>query len=181
MHANGSRTFLVIPDAYDGGSNMEHFVVAHSPEEACELLRDRLDAEVQRFVFTPEVFGDHFEDLWVVRELPRVAPITHCVGVVPWESSSAHTGRRSRGTCSVTPGVTMKLDELKWEAWSDDDDLMRNLPFPWQAIFGDKNYPVWANYQRTKFSFGGGAGGWVWVGPLEAQCMIYHLLDNSGG
>jgi hypothetical protein len=79
MHANGSRTFLVIPDTYDGGEMCEHFVVAHSPEEACEALRELLQSDVTSFEFAPAgVPGE----VWACRELPRVAPVHE--GVIPW-------------------------------------------------------------------------------------------------
>lgn len=80
MHQPDQRTFLVVPDTYNGGSDFEGFVLAHSPQEACELWHQHIGAEQVTFEFVPE---RKEEQLWCVRELPKQITVTS--GVIPWQ------------------------------------------------------------------------------------------------
>ncbi len=82
---NRTRTFLVVPDEYDGGSEWEGFVLADSPEEACVLWREHITSEVTSFKYAPDgrLNGN---DVWTVRELPQ--KLGDGKGAVPWENLS---------------------------------------------------------------------------------------------
>lgn len=83
MSGNGVRTFLVIPDEHDGGPAWEGFVIAHNPEEACEMWRTHITSERSGFAFAPNG-GDDPDAHWMVRELPKMIEF----GAVPWEKIS---------------------------------------------------------------------------------------------
>jgi hypothetical protein len=66
------RVFLVMPDVYNGGSEHEGFVIAHSPQEACEMWHQFLESgtAIEVFVFAPGAVERGDCDVWAVRELP---------------------------------------------------------------------------------------------------------------
>jgi hypothetical protein len=78
------RTFLVIPDAYNGGADFECFVVAASPEEACQHVAKYLDCD-SGFKLEPDApyTDEQRDELWIVRELSAALRATP-PGVVPW-------------------------------------------------------------------------------------------------
>ena len=81
------KTYLVIPDEHNGGSDWECFVVAESERQACEMVRAYLgDESTEPFIPVDEDNDprcDHRAS-WVVRELPAVVPAT--LGVIGWDT-----------------------------------------------------------------------------------------------
>jgi hypothetical protein len=79
------NTYLVVPDNYSGDIDFEMLVQALTPLQACELVRDFLEAgeEIEKFRYVGDQERDGRGTTWTVRQFPDELPSQ--VGVVNWD------------------------------------------------------------------------------------------------
>jgi hypothetical protein len=75
------KTFLVIPDKYDGGMPWEMIVRALTPRDACQAVRTYLGAVDEITDFKEIDEAAPADTIWVTREFPD---IEKSYGVVDW-------------------------------------------------------------------------------------------------